>query len=135
MVIFLKRRKLLSFLSLCSLQSLNSFFFVTNAVEKGRNIYEEMPCFDPNTPASVTAESSCFSQVQPPQILVAGSTSNSNCSLDVEEFHLSPQDCPQASSTPLQFHTNPPTEHERRVHFNDRFSILKNLIPNPTKVI
>ncbi|KAF8108714.1 hypothetical protein N665_0104s0038 [Sinapis alba] len=67
-----------------------------------------MPCFDPNTPASVTAEESSFSQVQPPQILVAGSTSNSNCSLDVEEFHLSPQDCPQASSTPLQFHINPP---------------------------
>ncbi|KAL0740715.1 hypothetical protein Bca4012_082228 [Brassica carinata] len=76
-----------------------------NQEERG-SVNEEMPCFDPNTPASVTAESS-FSQVQPPQILVAGSTSNSNCSLDVEEFHLSPQDCPQASSTPLQFHINP----------------------------
>ncbi|KAG2322575.1 hypothetical protein Bca4012_056657 [Brassica carinata] len=75
-------------------------------MEERGSIYEEMPCFDPNTPASVTAESS-FSQVQPPQILVAGSTSNSNCSLDVEEFHLNPQDCPQASSTPLQFHINP----------------------------
>ncbi|XP_018478258.2 transcription factor bHLH10 [Raphanus sativus] len=130
------------FLSLCSLESLILCFYHKTQrkeetfmdVEKGRNIYEEMPCFDPNTPASVTAESSCFSQVQPPQILVAGSTSNSNCSLDVEEFHLSPQDCPQASPTPLhQFHINPPTERERRVHFNDRFSILKNLIPNPTK--
>ena len=77
-----------------------------------------MPCFDANTPASVTAESS-FSQVQPPQILVAGSTSNSNCSLDVEEFHLSPQDCPQPSSTPLQFHINtlpppPPCDNQYR---------------------
>ncbi|CAH8282224.1 unnamed protein product [Eruca vesicaria subsp. sativa] len=67
-------------------------------------MYEEMPCFDP-------AERN-FSQLQPPpqppQILVAGSTSNSNCSLDVEEFHLSPQDYPQTSSTPLQFHINPP---------------------------
>lgn len=74
-----------------------------------------MGCFDPNTPAEVTLESS-FSQAAeppppPPKILVAGSTSNSNCSVEVEElseFHLSPQDCPQASSTPLQFHINPP---------------------------
>jgi len=73
-----------------------------------------MGCFDPNTPAEVTVESS-FSQAEPPppppQVLVAGSTSNSNCSVEVEElseFHLSPQDCPQASSTPLQFHINPP---------------------------
>lgn len=28
-----------------------------------------------------------------------------------------------------------PTERERRVHFNDRFFDLKNLIPNPTKVL
>ncbi|KAL1190672.1 Transcription factor bHLH10 [Cardamine amara subsp. amara] len=84
--------------------------------EKG-NLYEEMGRFDPNTPAEVTVESS-FSQAeppppqqqQPPQLLVAGSTSNSNCSVEVEElseFHLSPQDCPQASSTPLQFQINP----------------------------
>lgn len=77
-----------------------------------------MGCFDPNTPVQVTVESG-FSQAEPPQqqppppppqILVAGSTSNSNCSVDVEElpeFNLSPQDCPQASSTPLQFQTNP----------------------------
>ncbi|KAG2308682.1 hypothetical protein Bca52824_028430 [Brassica carinata] len=84
---------------------LDSFKTIFMEEERG-SVNEEMPCFDPNTPASVTAESS-FSQVQPPQILVAGSTSNSNCSLDVEEFHLSPQDCPQASSTPLQFHINP----------------------------
>lgn len=28
-----------------------------------------------------------------------------------------------------------PTERERRVHFKDRFGDLKNLIPNPTKVL
>ncbi|RID58729.1 hypothetical protein BRARA_F02006 [Brassica rapa] len=46
----------------------------------------------------------------PPQTLVAGSTSNINCSVDVEEFHefhLSSQYCPQASSTPRQFHISP----------------------------
>ncbi|XP_022567089.2 transcription factor bHLH10 isoform X2 [Brassica napus] len=62
-----------------------------------------MACFDS---AEVTAESGAG---PPPQTLVAGSTSNSNCSVDVEElpeFHLSPQDCPQPSSTPLQFHIN-----------------------------
>ncbi|KAG7573203.1 Myc-type basic helix-loop-helix (bHLH) domain [Arabidopsis suecica] len=82
--------------------------------EERESLYEEMGCFDPNTPAEVTVESS-FSQAEqpppPPQVLVAGSTSNSNCSVEVEElseFHLSPQDCPQASSTPLQFHINPP---------------------------
>nr|VDD14366.1 unnamed protein product [Brassica rapa] len=102
-----------------------------------------MPCFDPNTPASVTAESS-FSQVQPPQILVAGSTSNSNCSLDVEEFHLSPQD----SSTPLQFHINPlpppPCEnqynlihqmsHNQQQHSNwdNGYQDFNNMCPNST---
>ncbi|CAN6802532.1 unnamed protein product [Brassica oleracea var. botrytis] len=76
--------------------------FVTNAEER-ESLYEEMACFDS---AEVTAESGAG---PPPQTLVAGSTSNSNCSVDVEElpeFHLSPQDCPQPSSTPLQFHIN-----------------------------
>ncbi|WZZ54909.1 hypothetical protein YC2023_055016 [Brassica napus] len=85
-----------------------------------------MPCFDANTPASVTAESS-FSQVQPPQILVAGSTSNSNCSLDVEEFHLSPQDCPQASSTPLQFHISPLPPPPRD---NTQFNLIHQMSHN-----
>ncbi|XP_010469745.1 PREDICTED: transcription factor bHLH10-like isoform X1 [Camelina sativa] len=97
--------------------------------EKG-NLYEEMGCFDPNTPAEVTVETS-FSQPeqpppppqqqQPPQILVAGSTSNSNCSVEVEElseFHLSPQDCPQPASTPLQFHINPPPPPCDQFHNN-----------------
>lgn len=69
-----------------------------------------MGCFDPNTPAEVTVESGFSQPPPPPQVLVAGSTSNSNCSVEMEElseFHLSPQDCPQASSTPLQFHINP----------------------------
>ncbi|CAN7061358.1 unnamed protein product [Brassica rapa subsp. trilocularis] len=115
--------------------------------EERGSIYEEMPCFDPNTPASVTAESS-FSQVQPPpqppQILVAGSTSNSNCSLDVEEFHLSPQD----SSTPFQFHINPlpppPCEnqynlihqmsHNQQQHSNwdNGYQDFNNMCPNST---
>lgn len=94
----------------------SKLLLLLKTTEERRNLYEEMGCFDPNTPAEVTVESS-FSQAeppppqqQPPQILVAGSTSNSNCSVDVEElseFHLSPQDCPQASSTPLQFQINP----------------------------
>ncbi|KAG2327645.1 hypothetical protein Bca4012_036652 [Brassica carinata] len=81
--------------------------------EERESLYEEMACFDPNTPAEVTVESSAGPPPPPPppQTLVAGSTSNSNCSVDVEElpeFHLSPQDCPpQPSSTPLQFHINP----------------------------
>lgn len=79
--------------------------------EERESIYEDMSCFDPNIPAQVTAESSSGPPPPPPpQTMVAGSTSNSNCSVDVEElpeFHLSPQDCPQPSSTPLQFHINP----------------------------
>ncbi|KAG2308683.1 hypothetical protein Bca52824_028431 [Brassica carinata] len=99
-----------------------------------------MPCFDPNTPASVTAESS-FSQVQPPQILVAGSTSNSNCSLDVEEFHLSPQDCPQASSTPLQFHISPlppllmshnQQQQQQHSNWDNGYQNFNNMCPNST---
>ncbi|KAL0722930.1 hypothetical protein Bca4012_037529 [Brassica carinata] len=66
----------------------------------------------PNSPAEVTVESGVVPPPPPPQTLVVGSTSNRNCSDDVEElleFHLSPQDCPpQPSSTPLQFHINPP---------------------------
>ncbi|XP_010414163.1 PREDICTED: transcription factor bHLH10-like [Camelina sativa] len=88
--------------------------------EKG-NLYEEMGCFDPNTPAEVTVETSFSQAEQPPQILVAGSTSNSNCSVEVEElseFHLSPQDCPQAASTPLQFHINPPPPPCDQFHNN-----------------
>ncbi|CAH8362661.1 unnamed protein product [Eruca vesicaria subsp. sativa] len=79
--------------------------------EERDSLYEDMTCFDPNTPAEVTAESTAAPPPPPPQTLFAGSTSNSNCSVDVEElpeFHLSPQDCPpQPSSTPLQFHINP----------------------------
>ncbi|XP_024003913.1 transcription factor bHLH10 [Eutrema salsugineum] len=92
-------------------------------MEERGSIYEEMGCFDPNTPAEVTAENG-FSHAGPPppppsQILVAGSTSNSNCSVEVEdlsEFHLSPQDCPQASSTPLQF--PPPPDHQFQININ-----------------
>ncbi|CAA7046058.1 unnamed protein product [Microthlaspi erraticum] len=75
------------------------------------SIYEEMGCFDPNTPVDPNFSHAEPPPPPPPQNLVAGSTTNSNCSVDVEElseFHLSPQDCPQASSTPLQFHINPP---------------------------
>ncbi|CAH2059952.1 unnamed protein product [Thlaspi arvense] len=104
-----------------SSESLKSIF-----MEEGKgNIYDEMGCFDPNTPTEMTVESG-FSHAgpppppppQPPQILIAGSRSNSNCSVEVEdlsEFHLSPQDCPQASSTPLQFHINhlPPPDHQQ----------------------
>ncbi|CAN7104363.1 unnamed protein product [Brassica rapa subsp. narinosa] len=93
--------------------------FVTNAEERENLYEEEMACFDS---AEVTAESSAVPPPPPPQTLVTGSTSNSNCSVDVEdlpEFHLSPQDCPpQPSSTPLQFHINPlpPCDNQYQIH-------------------
>ncbi|KAF8099443.1 hypothetical protein N665_0243s0006 [Sinapis alba] len=82
--------------------------------EERESIYEDMSCFDPNIPAQVTEAGP---PPPPQQTQVAGSTSNSNCSVDVEElpeFHLSPQDCPQPSSTPpLQFHINPPCDNNQ----------------------
>ncbi|XP_023640475.1 transcription factor bHLH10 [Capsella rubella] len=119
--------------------------------EERGSLYEEMGCFDPNTTAEVTVKSS-FSQAepppQPPQVLVAGSTSNSNCSVEVEElseFHLSPQDCPQASSAPLQFHINPPppcdqfhnnmihqmaTTHQQHSDWDNGYQDFVNMGPN-----
>ncbi|VVA90164.1 unnamed protein product [Arabis nemorensis] len=75
---------------------------------EGENMFEEIGCFDPNAPAEITTESSFSPAVPPPPVTVAGSTSNSNCSLeDLSEFHLSPQDCSLAATASVhQLHIN-----------------------------
>ncbi|KAL1202132.1 Transcription factor bHLH89 [Cardamine amara subsp. amara] len=68
-------------------------------------MFEEIVCFDPNAPAEITVESSFTPTEPPPAVIVAGSTSNSNCSLeDLTEFHLSPQDCSLAAAAPASVH-------------------------------
>lgn len=82
---------------------------------EGENMFEEIGCFDPNAPAEITAEGSFSTAVPPPPITVAGSTSNSNCSLeDLSEFHLSPQDCSLAAASVHQLHINatPNCDHQ-----------------------
>ncbi|CAN7065229.1 unnamed protein product [Brassica rapa subsp. trilocularis] len=79
---------------------------------EGGNMFEEIGCFDPNAPADMTVERNFSPAEPPPPVLVAGSTSNSNCSLeDLSEFHLSPQDCSLAAATASfhQLHINATT--------------------------
>ncbi|XP_010522155.1 PREDICTED: transcription factor bHLH10 [Tarenaya hassleriana] len=91
-------------------------------------MYEEMGCYESNAatagPTAESGVSQAVEQPQPPtqQTVVTGSTTNSNCSAEVEdlsEFHLSPQDTVPAVSenvVQLQFHNqvhaNAPHDHQ-----------------------
>ncbi|CAN7065243.1 unnamed protein product [Brassica rapa subsp. trilocularis] len=93
---------------------------------EGGNMFEEIGCFDPNAPADMTVESNFSPAEPPPPVLVAGSTSNSNCSLeDLSEFHLSPQDCSLAAATASvhQLHINTPSscDHQLQTLMHQNF--------------
>lgn len=89
-------------------------------------MFEEIGCFGPNAPVE-----SGFSPAElPPPVMVAGSTSNSNCSLeDLSEFHLSPQDCSlaAAAASAHQLHINATPNCDHQFH-----SLMHQTLQDPS---